>query len=67
MILRFELIAQAWRALRNARPTRILEPETIADKPRREEMRAAFCKRTVPIHEEARFKSMTAGAFMIHQ
>jgi hypothetical protein len=66
MIVRFELIAQAWRALRNARSRRILEPETIADKPRREAF-AAFFKRTVPIHEEACFKSMTAGAFMLHQ
>jgi hypothetical protein len=67
VILRFELVAQAWRALRNARPRLILEPETIADKSRRKETLAAFFKRTVPIHEEARFKSMTAGAFKLHQ
>jgi hypothetical protein len=67
MILRVELIAEAWRALRNARSRRILEPETIADKPRSEETLAAVLKRTVPIHEEACFKSITADAFMLHQ
>jgi hypothetical protein len=61
MILRVELIAEAWRALRNARSRRILEPKTIADKPRSEEKLAAVLKRTVPIH--ACFKSITADAF----
>jgi hypothetical protein len=67
IILRFELIALASRALRNARSRRILEPETIADNRDVKKPSPLFLKRTVPIHEEACFKSMTAGAFMFHQ
>jgi len=60
MILRFELIAQGWRAS-------AIEANLGTDKPRREVTPAAFLKQTVPIHEQACFKSMTAGAFMLHQ
>ena len=52
MILRFELIALGLASV---------EERAI------EETLATFLKRTVPIHEEACFKSITADAFMLHQ